>query len=664
MSTIIRTPDGEFDSTIELECILEAGYDESNHEQVRLFLSSWLCLLADSPLVRAAHQQKPRKAFNRFKRFITSNSVIDVIASYSALANRLMKAGKMTGEFTATGDWIPEMMDTPIFKEYHQWFQNGDPEIFSYMLSFLSFGKKLDFTDKKLTQVAFHNWQQVEERLSTLVLPLEVTNGLRLIVRSMIPQIPFEFLNPKFGPGAVAEKKVRGRNLKSNKLLFDPLLEYAFKRRHFSFDTAWAGLCFEDTILGHKKASSTESRYSVLGFADKNTSTKRSICMQPNTVMYYEQAYLDHLKRLMRLGWSSNFVDLSYQGRNRWLSQYGSLTTLLDTIDLKDASDTVHDDLVEKIFPREVLFYQKALRVKNVRLPNGQIRAVYKYAPMGSALCFPVQCITFLAISVYSAMQQVAEVPVGQPLNLDSEHLVNPELFVKRFMDDPGYTKPGSGRLQPMAIYGDDIVCDTKITPYLIHNLSALGFVVNIAKSFTGGDAFRESCGGYYYCGEDVTPLLFRVKRNKENDTSSGVASIIAAINAAGDHRYFNYKRCLTHHLLYSGMAGGEIPAQIHFTSNRDEGSGIYHPAPLNLHIKRKRYNADLQRDEVRCLVVTAGYGAFPSRRQSHAVEKYLYNQWWISHGPQDQASSHEDVHDTERRDPGSTRLSRRWIPA
>jgi hypothetical protein len=60
-----------------------------------------------------------------------------------------------------------------------------------------------------------------------------------------------------------------------------------------------------------------------------------------------------------------------------------------------------------------------------------------------------------------------------------------------------------------ISVYGDDIICPTGMAQDLIWILSVFGFQTNRDKSFTEGP-FRESCGGHYHSGFDVTPFYLR----------------------------------------------------------------------------------------------------------------------------------------------------------
>jgi hypothetical protein len=58
-------------------------------------------------------------------------------------------------------------------------------------------------------------------------------------------------------------------------------------------------------------------------------------------------------------------------------------------------------------------------------------------------------------------------------------------------------------------VYGDDIIIDVGRYPQLLRFMRFLGFRINEDKTHTSGP-FRESCGGNYYHGTDITPFYVR----------------------------------------------------------------------------------------------------------------------------------------------------------
>lgn len=594
-------------------------------------LECWISLLADSPLNKS-HGRKPKRVISTFKKEVLNSPLLDTIVHYTTLADQLVITPTSQGEGSITGTFIEGMKDTPIFKEYLTWFNgSGDPGLYKYLMTFLTYGKKMEYDDESLKQIAFRDWQRVEERLSGLSLDSEIIAGLKTVMRSLIPKLPIGDLRASYGPGTVFEKDVRSIIDKTEHLTYDAKLDRAFFKSHFvNYGLGDTGHTPDRTIPSGaeewRKAKRAESISEVV-MIYKNIKTARSICKEENVFMFFQQAYRRHMNILIRRGPANRFIHLEDQRINQQLSLYGSITGLLDTIDLKAASDSVSLDLVKGIFPREVLYFLLGTRSSKVKTPNGVI-AVKKFAPMGSAVCFPTQCLVFTAIVIYAGMIKAYGVD-GQytyPQSFWDEH-VSPSSIRDLFRKEVGWAR-SRYTFEPLSVYGDDIVCDSKLTPIVIHLLGSLGFEINTSKSFTGGQSFRESCGAYWYNGEDVTPLQYRVKSGGLKDPRV-VASLVEAVNRTGDYRYTTVYRVL---LSYLRSGRGKV-SHLLFSNNRDNSMAIYHEAPTNDHLAR-RFNVDWQREEIRSFqfidkVVRGRDGLEFNLGQS--VDKYRYNQWWIS---------------------------------
>lgn len=218
-----------------------------------------------------------------------------------------------------------------------------------------------------------------------------------------------------------------------------------------------------------------------LEFVPKSYKTYRSICMEDLSVVPYQQAVFRAMDRWFRSTLSSH-IDLQDQARSRALAMIGSKhPELYATIDLSMASDSVSTGLVRKWLwatkLRDSLYATRSAQAKYLEsefeLPM--------FAAMGSACCFPLECLVFAA-QCEATIRSVAD-----PL----KEVSAPSWYV----------------------YGDDIVIETAYAPALIQRLRRNGFLVNEEKSFVDSDCyFREACGGEYYAGEDVTPV--RLPRN------------------------------------------------------------------------------------------------------------------------------------------------------
>jgi hypothetical protein len=208
----------------------------------------------------------------------------------------------------------------------------------------------------------------------------------------------------------------------------------------------------------------------------KKTDTDRAIAMEPDGNVLLQNAIGRFLqRRLKKFG-----VNLRDQTTNRDFARLGSATGIVATLDLKAASDSISDRLVWDLLPPDWYNLLDAVRSHYGTLPKsrgGKLIKWSKFSAMGNGFTFELESLLFYAISL-----AVAKV-------IDKE-------------DDDSKAF--------ISVYGDDIICPTRVARPLTAVLNDLGFAVNKEKSFVTGVYFRESCGGHYYKGVDVTPIYLR----------------------------------------------------------------------------------------------------------------------------------------------------------
>lgn len=406
----------------------------------------------------------------------------------------------------------------------------------------------------------------------------------------------------------------------------------------------------ESHSLGWNDGWSNSENHSIrvarLHFVPKTYKTYRSICMEPNAVMWAQQSVRHDLEISIRNSAYKHVVRLESQERNQSAASYGSVYGTVDTIDLSDASDSVSWELVKGIFPRWMLWYLNGTRTSRVLLPNGKVVHVRKFAPMGSAVCFPVQCIVYTTVCylAYCLWKRGIDSPSGLALN-------DPILRPKSLSGFNRSFGTGGGNLEPLRVYGDDIACDARITPIVVGLLTELGFTVNKTKSFTGAQCYRESCGKHFVEGEDVTPLYFRLKETEDRLNVKFLTSLTALANRCGIYGYRNLRRFFIHVCKYHGTTGSaENP--VRFTSDRNANMAIHTNDPGNQRLKRRRFvphtyvekegvepptYVRYQRDEVRCWQASGGdldKGKTALEvdvevdEGAAKLEVYLYDQW------------------------------------
>jgi hypothetical protein len=249
---------------------------------------------------------------------------------------------------------------------------------------------------------------------------------------------------------------------------------------------------------GHVTLTGKVSKpYSKFACVPKDSRGPRTICEEGVFNQYLQQGIKNLLYELIEghplTAGHVNFTDQTINGS---LALWGSsIERDIVTLDMKEASNRITWWLVKLLFPPSWVDALDATRSECVQHGNRTV-AVNMYAPMGSALCFPIESLVHWSIAVSSLV-----------------------LIYGYELDDV---------LSGVYVYGDDIVL--RGLPYkgLFYVFEKLKMKFNQGKCCTGG-RFRESCGTDAYRGEHVNPL-----RIKKPILSSGSASdLVAAVSYA-----------------------------------------------------------------------------------------------------------------------------------
>jgi hypothetical protein len=206
---------------------------------------------------------------------------------------------------------------------------------------------------------------------------------------------------------------------------------------------------------------------------------------------------------------TSGHVNFTNQEINRRLALEASATGAYATLDLKDASDRVSLQLVRHLFrfTPGLLAALEATRTAETQLPTGEVITLSKYAPMGSALCFPVEALCFWAICVSAVSRRTRLRP------------------------------PEVGK--HVYVYGDDIIVKTEWADMCIQALESYHLMVNRSKSCISG-FFRESCGLDAFRGVEVQPTRLKALWSGRHTDGSAYVSYIAFANHMAAKGYMN----------------------------------------------------------------------------------------------------------------------------
>jgi hypothetical protein len=276
---------------------------------------------------------------------------------------------------------------------------------------------------------------------------------------------PFD-IRPCHGSGATAD--MMKNHEKWHELRYYQQLDDSFPYPEYFF---FSPTHLSDELEKLEKSSLVDPQARVC-LVPKDSRGPRIISCEPAALMYIQQGLMRKLYQVIEgHHLTRGFVNFTDQEINRGLAYSSSKTGEWATLDLSDASDRVALKLVEYLFPPNWFEAFQACRSKSTLLPNGEIVVLNKFAPMGSACCFPVEALVFWAIAL-----------AGIRLR---------------------------GLTSPVYVYGDDIIVGTECSAVVMSCLESVGLLVNRDKSYSRGP-FRESCGGDYHNQYDVTPVRLR----------------------------------------------------------------------------------------------------------------------------------------------------------
>lgn len=427
------------------------------------------------------------------------------------------------------------------------------------LIQVFSFPTRLSLNDIDLTEESILDYRATESNITGQEVKNSYVLHLNQIIKRWVDPMDLTSMHFQHGPGSVAGHGRVPISVKDSDLTHDHLIRYAFNGPH------------------RLSMRSVLDRYSQTIFVAKNYKSFRTISMESPTLMYYQQgvwgAIRDHVQGTRYLRNRIGFLD---QTRNRLLAQEGSIVRNYATIDLSAASDSVSWELVKAVFKNTPLYrFLLATRSRDTVLPDGTTLHMKKFAPMGSALCFPIETLVFASVCEF----------------VTREH----------------------GVAGDFSVYGDDIIVPSHCVSDVILVLTQLGFSVNDSKSFTDPDSpFRESCGGEFWNGVEVTP--FRIARNYTSGvTLEQYQSLVDGANECYK-RNFPLLRQFYLQQLSKFSEGTDFVPYFDETALESGSSTNYHTD--------RRWNPNLQRYEARVSVLK------PTKATNKGCESARYNHW------------------------------------
>jgi hypothetical protein len=229
--------------------------------------------------------------------------------------------------------------------------------------------------------------------------------------------------------------------------------------------------------------------FSRLIAVPKTAKGPRLIAAEPTAHQWCQQLTARFLVERANGLFRGNLVTINDQEPSKRFASYASLTGKMATVDLSSASDRLSCWLVERAF-RSNPSILRALHSHRTRGLADRISyppvffKLKKFATQGTAVTFPVQSYIFLIIALTAS---------GFEADQPSDFLVGTGGKLDKYVNQ-------------VRVFGDDIIIPKHGYDDIVLLLHTLGLKVNTSKSFASGN-FRESCGGHYFKGYDVTPL-------------------------------------------------------------------------------------------------------------------------------------------------------------
>lgn len=218
----------------------------------------------------------------------------------------------------------------------------------------------------------------------------------------------------------------------------------------------------------------SEVRGSRLTTVPKNEDTERTIAIEPVGNMALQLA----AGRYLELALKSIGLDITcQQPKNKLMALRGSQDESIATIDLSKASDMITPDLVRALMPEAWYRLLMTLRSQEIEVPGYGWTKLNMMSTMGNGFTFPL--MTLILVSLIYGYRATHG---GPNLRID---------------------------WSSTCVFGDDIIVPTHEYADICKILHQAGLVVNADKSYSAGP-FRESCGGDYWNGYDVTPFYVR----------------------------------------------------------------------------------------------------------------------------------------------------------
>lgn len=361
-----------------------------------------------------------------------------------------------------------------------------------------------------------------------------VSRRARQIITTLFKGIDPGRFRPKPGSGAT------NTPLKYHKR-FEPHVVYeqlsdTFPYPQWFYTNAWG---FKSEVQNYFALARAEYPTSRLKFIHKYVGKPRGICIEENETQYMQQGVKTELyDYIENHPMTKGRVNFGSQEINRDLALKSSSDKDLSTIDMSEASNRIARDGVFYLFrDTPLLPFLDACSTRYIVYPKDVregSKLSHMFAPMGSAVCFPIMAIVHFAL--IKAIIQLSKKRNARKLS-------------KR-----------------VYVYGDDILAPVEFTEDIFTILPKFGMKLNKEKSFFKS-SFRESCGIHAYKGVDITPVYnnYTLNVTHESRDSTRLLSTLAKESLYHERGFRNTSGVIRRHIqhVYGQLPEGKSTSSI-----------------------------------------------------------------------------------------------------
>lgn len=253
---------------------------------------------------------------------------------------------------------VPELSLAPSFPEWltplwHRFVFTDEPKYLKAMIQILVFCYKIEQkpTNEQIDK-ACESYRQNEADLEIWRKGFNPESVLFRIARDYVSLVTYKAnwseIECCHGPGAVyPPRDFRTRSF--FRFDYKPITELYPIDKHFAVLPSswedWLGTSQSDYMSVVKAEISAK-----LVMVPKDSRGPRTICVHPTEAIWIQQGLRRELERCIKTSKFGKFINFSDQTINQRLALASSKDRAFCTIDLKDASDRLHKDLITELF--------------------------------------------------------------------------------------------------------------------------------------------------------------------------------------------------------------------------------------------------------------------------------------------------------------------------